>query len=111
MPNGSPMRRRTTPRRPGLDDKRYHASRERLKAIGSHICHACGYPIDMQLPWPHPLSWSYDHRVPRSQLPPDDPRHWHIDNGLEAHLRCNESRGAKPLPTTSHLDLDTSIDW
>lgn len=104
-------KRRRTPRRPGLDDKRYKTSRERLKRIGTHICHVCAYPIDMQLRWPHPLSWSYDHRVPRSTLHPDDPRHWDISNALEAHLRCNESRGAKPLANPAQKPLETDIEW
>ena len=102
-------KRRRTPRRPGLDDKRYKTSRERLKRIGTHTCGHCGYPIDMQLKWPHPLSWSADHRYPRSTLAADDPRHWHIDGLLESHLRCNESRGAKPLPIPQALETD--IDW
>jgi hypothetical protein len=105
------MRARATPRRPGLDDKRYRDSRELLKRIGQHTCHGCGYPIDMQIAWPSPLSWSADHKVPRSLLTADDPRHWHIDNLLEAHLRCNESRGAKPLTPAPPAPLDPSIDW
>jgi hypothetical protein len=105
-------KRRRTPRRPGLDDKRYLASRERLKLIGNHHCNWCGWPIDMQLRYPHPLSWSCDHVVPRSQLAPHDYRHWHIDGLAEAHLRCNQARGDKPLPTrASPLPLDPSIDW
>lgn len=104
-------KRRRTPRRPGLDDKRYKAARARLKVIGSHVCHVCGYGIDLQIKWPHPLSWSADHVYPRSTLAPDDPRHWHVDALLEAHLRCNESRGAKPLPMPSQKPLETDIDW
>lgn len=95
--------------RPGLDDPRYHAARTELKRTGNHICHRCGYPIDLQLHYPHPLSWTADHVIPRSQLAPHDPRHWAISNLIEAHKRCNESRGAKPLtpPTTP----EPSIDW
>ena len=103
------MKRRRTPRRPGLDDKRYHAMREQLKAR-QDPCHICGFPIDPQVRYPHPLSWSCDHILPRSQLHPEDPRNWHLSNARAAHLRCNTSRGAKPLrPTPS--DLDTNIDW
>jgi len=105
------VKRRRTPRRPGLDDVRYRNNRETLKATGDHICHACRFPIDMQRRHPDPLSWSCDHRWPRSTLHPDDPRHWHISALLEAHLRCNESRGAKPLwslplPATPPPDID-----
>lgn len=95
--------------RPGLDDPRYQASRRELLRIGNHICHVCRHPIDLQIKWPHPLSWSYDHKTPRSQLAPDDPRHWDLSNGLEAHLRCNESRGAKPIVTPTVPE--PSIDW
>ena len=105
-------KRRRTPRRPGLDDKRYQQSRERLKRIGTHTCGHCGYPIDMQLKWPNPLSWSADHRYPRSTLAADDPRHWHIDALRECHLRCNESRGAKPLPVQPDPGpLNPPLDW
>lgn len=95
--------------RPGLDDPRYLAARKELKRIGNHVCHRCSYPIDLQLKWPHPLCWTADHVVPRSQLTnPDDVRHWHISNLIEAHKRCNESRGAKPMRAGP---LNPSIDW
>lgn len=97
--------------RPGYDDPRYKASRLQLKRTGNHICHWCRYPIDMQLQSPHPLSWSCDHRIPRAHLTADDPRQWHIDWMLEAHRRCNESRGAKSLPSDNNNALETSIDW
>lgn len=106
-------RRRRTPRRPGLDDNRYRTNREHLKRIGSHVCHWCRHVIDMQLPYPHPLSWSCDHKVPRSQLTADDPRHWQLEWLTEAHLRCNQSRGAKPIRPIPGINagLNTSIDW
>lgn len=95
--------------RAGYDDARYRESCARLKLIGNNICAWCHHPIDLQLKSPHPLSWSADHKTPRSQLAPHDPRHWHIDHLQEMHRRCNESRGARPMP----LDrpLDTSIEW
>jgi 5-methylcytosine-specific restriction endonuclease McrA len=84
------------PRRPGRDDPRYRAARLELKKW-DHTCHLCKHPIDMQLRWPHPLSWSADHKVPTSGLPRDDPRQWHITNLAAAHLRCNEARGNKTI--------------
>jgi hypothetical protein len=98
-------------RRPGLDDKRYLANRQILRRTGSHICAWCKFPIDLQVRYPHPLSWSCDHRIPRSTLAPDDPRQWHLDFLLESHFRCNSSRGAKPLNTTPLEQFDTNIDW
>jgi hypothetical protein len=105
------VKRRRTAKRPGLDDVRYRTARAELKRIGSHICHTCRNPIDMQLKWPHPLSWSFDHLIPRSQLAPDDYRNWHISNGLEAHLHCNTSRQDKPAQPLGGYGLNTSIDW
>lgn len=111
-PRSASKRAKGQPARAGYDDKRYKAARERLKLIGNHICAWCNQPIDMQHKHPHPLSWSCDHRTPRSQLTPDDIRHWHIDHLLEAHLRCNEARGDKPLPMhPAFTPLGTSIDW
>ena len=99
---------RKTPYRPGRDGPLYKAARLALKAI-DHICHHCGYPIDMQLDYPHPLSWSCDHIVPTSQMTHDDPRQWHISNMRALHMRCNQSRGAKPAPHTQ--GLNTSQQW
>jgi 5-methylcytosine-specific restriction endonuclease McrA len=101
--------RRHTPRRPGLDDQRYRDARAYLKRTGPNVCHRCHYPIDLQLSYPHPLSWSADHKVPRSQLAASDSRQWHISNLLEAHLRCNSSRGAQPLDQQPRLR--TSREW
>lgn len=106
--SGSKRRKGEGPRA-GYDDKRYRESCARLKLIGTHICAWCRTPIDMQLKSPHPLSWSADHKTPRSQLQPHDPRHWHIDHLAEMHRRCNESRGAKPMPTDR--PLDTTREW
>jgi 5-methylcytosine-specific restriction endonuclease McrA len=98
--------------RPGRNDHRFLASRAHLKRTAAAVCAHCGWPIDLQLKWPHPLSWSADHIVPLSQLAPDDFRRWHISNLQPAHLRCNESRGAKPTPTQQRpADLNTSMRW
>ena len=99
---------RKTPYRPGRDDPRYKAARLELKAY-DHTCHHCGYPIDMPLAYPHPLSWSSDHIVPTSQMTHDDIRQWHISNMRALHMRCNQSRGAKPAPHTQ--GLNTSQQW
>lgn len=93
--------------RPGRDDPRYKRAREELKRI-DHQCHLCGHTIDIQLHYPHPLSWSSDHIRPTSTLAHDDPRQWHISNLRAAHLRCNQARGAKP---TRGGGLNPSRDW
>ena len=97
-----------TPNRPGRDDPRYKAARLALKGY-DQICHWCSYPIDMQLTYPHPLSWSADHIVPTSQLAHDDIRQWHVSNLQAMHLTHNLSRGAKPMPHTQ--GLNTSQQW
>lgn len=91
-------------RRPGRDDPRYLAARKELKKYG-RPCHLCGYPIDQQLKWPDPGSWTCDHIIPTSRLAPDDPRQWHISNLAGAHNYCNISRNNKPL------GLNTSQQW
>jgi 5-methylcytosine-specific restriction endonuclease McrA len=84
---------------PAYRDTRYRAAREELKRT-DQTCHTCGYPIDMQLTYPHPLSWSADHIIPKSQLTPSDHRLWHISNLQASHLYCNQSRGNTLPPTT-----------
>lgn len=84
------------------DDPRYKAACKKLRTY-DHTCHHCGYDIDPLLRWPHPLSWSADHIIPKSLLQPDDPRLWHISNLQAMHLRCNESRGNKPTTPPSPL--------
>lgn len=49
--------------------------------------------IDMTLEWPLGGSASVDHKIPISELAPDDPRLWRQDNLAPAHLRCNSARG------------------
>ena len=90
---------------PAYSDPRYRAARLELRKW-DHICHApdCRQPIDMQLKYPHPLSWSADHIVPKSMLQPGDVRLWHISNLQAMHLTHNQSRGNKTMPKTRPLD-------
>lgn len=96
--------RRKTKRR-AYEDPRYVRSRARLRTY-DHVCHHCGYDIDMNLRHPHPLSWSCDHIVPKSMLDEKDDRNWHISNLQAAHLRCNEARGNKQQRRTVR-----PLDW
>jgi 5-methylcytosine-specific restriction endonuclease McrA len=89
---------------PDRYNRRYQKARAELKKVATH-CTICRYPIDLQLTYPHPLSFSADHIIPKSKLPPGDDRHWHISNMRPTHLRCNESRGNKPH------GLNTSRNW
>lgn len=54
-------------------------------------CHICTLPINLALAYPHPLSLSLDHLLPRSRGGSDD-----VSNLRPVHLRCNLSRGARP---------------
>lgn len=55
------------------------------------LCGICHQPIDTALTYPHPMSFSIDHIIPRS-VKPD-----HTFNNLRStHLKCNMERGNKP---------------
>ena len=106
---------RKTPYRPGRNNKpghpvysdpRYRAARTQLKKT-DWVCHACGYDIDMQLSYPHPLSWSADHIIPKSKLTADDNRLWHISNLQAMHLVHNQARGDKQPPALP----PTPLQW
>lgn len=66
--------------------------------------------IDMTLAWPNPASASVDHIVPISQLGPDDPRLWRLDNLRPAHLSCNSKRGDGGN-NNGHIFTKTSRNW
>ncbi|TPX00978.1 HNH endonuclease [Schumannella luteola] len=53
-------------------------------------CWLCGQPIDYDLQWPDPGSFSVDHVVPHSRSPElrEDP-----GNLRSSHLLCNQKRG------------------
>ncbi|AXH67234.1 HNH endonuclease [Streptomyces phage Wofford] len=56
-------------------------------------CHLCGKRVRQSLKYPHPRSASLDHIVPLSWRK-DSPGHvW--GNVALAHLRCNQSKGAR----------------
>lgn len=55
-----------------------------------HPCYLCGHPIDYQLEWPDPGSFSVEHIKPWSTHPElrEDPT-----NLAAAHLGCNTAKG------------------
>ena len=69
--------------------------RQRLIALsGGHpICPACGQAIDLDIKWPDPRSCSIDEIVPVSK----GGSAFKLDNCRLMHLKCNESRGNRPL--------------
>ena len=54
-------------------------------------CTFCGRQIDLQLKYPHPDSFTVDHRVPTSRNGTDD-----YDTLRPAHNRCNRARSNHP---------------
>lgn len=104
-------KRRTQKPRAGLDSRAYRKATARLRAR-SQVCHICGNPIDVTLPYTDPMSWTADHIIPRS-------KGGHLLGEMKAaHRRCNSRRGNRPdrieqLPTsrawlsTGDLDTDT----
>lgn len=88
----------------GRTGRRWLRLRENLKAQ-NRPCWLCGQPINPRLRWPHPASFSVDHRYPLSTHPhlAEDPAAL-----MPSHLRCNVNRGARdPKPSIG----DTSRDW
>ncbi|QBP29784.1 HNH endonuclease [Mycobacterium phage Typha] len=68
-------------------------------------CWLCLQPIDYELAYPHPESFSLDHALPVSTHPElgNDPM-----NFRPAHLVCNQMRGDEE----PHIDLGTpSESW
>jgi len=56
------------------------------------ICQLCQKPIDLTIAYPNPMSYSIDHKIPRSQGGS------HNQSNLQAtHLICNTKRGNKPI--------------
>lgn len=58
-------------------------------------CFLCGQPIDYELEFPDPYSFSVEHIRPYSTNEElrEDP-----GNLTAAHLKCNQSKGSRPLP-------------
>ena len=88
----------------GRTSRRFRSLRENLRRQ-KLPCHLCSQPIDYTLDWPHPGSFTVDHRKPLSTHPhlAEDPR-----NLAPAHLDCNSSRGNRQPPAPLGA---TSRDW
>lgn len=73
----------------GRSGARWRALRENIRAARP-VCYYDGQPIDYDAKWPHPDSFSVDHKLPRSKHPElaEDP-----GNLVACHLRCNQVKG------------------
>lgn len=75
-------------------DRSYRAKAAALRKAtsdGGWPCHLCGKPIDMTLPYTHPLAFTADHLdaiANGGQL---------LGDLAPAHRRCNSRRGRKRL--------------
>jgi 5-methylcytosine-specific restriction endonuclease McrA len=68
-------------------------------------CIRDGEPIDYSLQYPHPLSWSLEHKIPASERLD---LFWDRNNWASAHFVCNSINGAKGIES----DIGTpSENW
>lgn len=63
--------------------------RQRVQA--GEPCALCGRPIDLELAYPHPDSFTVDHITPSSHGGND-----HIDGLRPSHAACNRARSNQP---------------
>lgn len=96
------------PRSPGRSG---HAWRQLVAHVRGRVrageyCAWCLQPIDLELRWPDPRSFSVDHVVAIANGGDElDP-----SNALPMHLGCNCSKGTRDLADRPE-DLNTDRDW
>jgi len=78
--------------RRGWGGRRLAELRRLVTETYGNRCHICALPINLALRYPHPGSLSLDHVLPRSRGGSDA-----VTNLRPVHLRCNLSRGARPV--------------
>ena len=80
----------------GRDNKQYRDLSNALRRKGQRNnlpCWICGHAIDYDLPWKHPMSYTYDHEVAIANG-------GHVRGaGQPAHRSCNSRRGNKTETT------------
>lgn len=85
----------------GLND---HLYRKNAAALKQHCkdhgtpCSLCGQPFNWELRFPHPMSYTTHHKIPRSKGGNPDT----LDNMAPAHNTCNRARSnhtdPEPIP-------------
>lgn len=94
-------------RKAGRRYQQFKAQVRRLHASQVRPCALCSTAIDYRLGYPHPESWSLDHKVALHQGGEEfDPL-----NAQASHLRCNQSRGASESNAKRRQWRHTSVRW
>ncbi|MGQ4548290.1 HNH endonuclease [Dermabacteraceae bacterium P13077] len=90
------------------NDRAYVKRREALKRktrLNNLPCALCTQPIDTNLPYTHPMSFTADHITPIAAG-------GNMNGPLQpAHRACNSRKGKKTTPTTARPKPTTSRDW
>ncbi len=73
-------------------------------------CALCDKPIDYTLAWPDPMSFTVDHIIPVSLLPPGDRRLEDMTLFQPAHSSCNIRRGNGTRVKKPKLSIEWSPD-
>lgn len=90
----------------GRSGRPYRRLRAQLKAQGLP-CWLCQQPIDYDVSYPDPRSFTVDHVVPVSKGGASvDP-----DNCRPAHLHCNQRKGDRSRPVAKVVVFSTSESW
>jgi hypothetical protein len=98
-----------SPRSPGRSG---HAWRQLVAHVREQVeihglcCVWCHRPINLELLWPDPMSFSVDHVV--ALVAGGDPLE--PSNAGPMHLGCNASKGSRPLSARPE-DLRPDRDW
>lgn len=101
--------RLTTKDRAGVVGAQWEKARAKVKAR-REPCWICGGAIDWDAPARTSLSFSVDHRIPRSK----GGSHYDLNNLATAHYGCNSSRGngtGRPRKAARRAATTTSDRW
>lgn len=91
----------------GRDNKQYRDLSDALRRRGRRLdmpCWLCGHPIDYDLDWRHPMSYTYDHEDPIATGGAVR------GVGHPAHRSCNSRRGADAKRVTPPTVV-TTREW
>lgn len=66
----------------------YQRNRTKLKNAGPHLCYFCGKPVNLDVKYPHPMSFAVQHIKPRSLGGGHE-----YENLAACHMRCNAREG------------------